>query len=161
MGIPAIGQESYRLIGTLTAQGSALTTDKSAATVEALATTQCATLVAEDGSVALDIRVRGVMTDDDENVLTVYAMRGDADHYTRIVVLTWTAGTQVYSGTNVFADTVAKANEKWPDTIKLVSDGANGIARAFLNTHGYRRFAFILTTKAVGTTSVMLESARE
>ena len=155
-----VRQYHWRPAGTLTTTQVALTTDKSAATVDALTATGIVKLRPDDGTVALELRFRGLATDADSNVLNVYAMRdpkGTGDHYTLIGTLTLTTGTQT-DGTNLFADTVAIASELWIDDIVLMSDAANGIARVALNTQGYSTFLFLCTT--LGSTSVIVDYVR-
>ena len=155
-----VRQYHWRPAGTLTTAQAALTTDKSAATVDALTSTGIVKLRPDDGTVALELRFRGLATDADSNVLNIYAMRdpkGVGDHYTLIGTLTLTTGTQT-DGTNLFADTVAIASELWIDDIVLMSDVANGIARVALNTQGYTHFLFIATT--LGSTSVIVDYCR-
>ncbi|KKL85645.1 hypothetical protein LCGC14_1040160 [marine sediment metagenome] len=159
--IPAVRQYHWRPAGILTTVQAALTTDKSAATVDALTATGIVKLLPDDGTVALELRVRGLASDGDSNVLNVYAMRdpkGTGDHYTLIGTLTLTTGTQIFSTGNLFADTVTIASELWIDDIVLMSDAANGIARVALNTQGYTHFLFIATT--LGSTSVIVDYVR-
>ena len=161
----AMAQNIYDMEGTITASQTALTTDKSKATVHALASTKTAFILPANGTVALDIRFRGIASDGDDNVLNLYAMRGGpgvtkiADHYTLIATLTLKTGTQVYSTGNLFVDTVAITNEKWTDTIKVINDAANGIARIVLNTHGWSNFVLIATT--FNSSSVIVEASQE
>lgn len=152
-----IGQYPWLQKGVLTTVQAALTTNKSAATVNALTATGIVIVKVDDGTVALDVRFRGVATDADSNVINIYAMVG-TDHYTRIAVLTLTTGTQT-DGTNLFVDTITIANEKWTDEIAVTSDAANGIAHVALNTHGMSRFLFIATT--LNSTSIIVDVRRE
>lgn len=155
----AMAQNIYEFGGTITASQTAFTTDKSAATVDALAATKTAFVLPANGTIALDIRFRGVMTNGHSNVLNLYAMRGIADHYTLIATLTLITGTQIYSTGNLFVDTIAISNEKWFDEIVVVSDEANGIARIGFNTHGFSNFVLIATT--LNSTSVIVEASQE
>ena len=162
----AMAQNIFDMSDTITTDQAALTTDKSMATVHALVTTKTAFILPANGTVALEIRFRGLMTDLDSNVLNLYAMRGGpgatkrADHYTRIATLTLTTGSQIYSSTgNRFVDTIAITNEKWTDAIEVVSDAADGIAHISLNTHGYSNFVFIATT--LNSSSVIAEASQE
>ena len=139
-----VAQYEWLEKGNISVAGAALTVDKSAATTHALAATTFVRILVDDGSIALDIRWRGG-TGDDSNVQALYAMRGDSDHYTRIAVLTLITGTQT-DGSKLFVDTITKTNEKWVDTIEVVSDAANGIAHVSLNTHGHRNFLLLGTT---------------
>jgi hypothetical protein len=118
-----------------------------------------AVLRSDDGAIAQNVRFRGDANDADSNVVEVYAMRGEGDHFTRICTLTLTTGTQVYSSGVRFVDTIVTSNEKWIDDIVAVSPEANDIAHIAFNTHGYRYFAFIAST--LNSTSVIVEAARE
>ena len=151
-----IAQYKWQKMGNISVAGAALTTDKSAATTHALAATTFVRIKSEDGTVALDLRWRGG-SEGDSNVQNLYAMRSGDDHYTRIVVLTLTTGTQT-DGTRLFIDTITKANEKWVDEIVVVSDEANGIGHVSLNTHGYSDFILIGTTVA---STLFVDAARE
>lgn len=151
-----ISQYDWQQKGNISVAGAALTTDKSAATVHALASTTFVRIQAEDGSVALDLRWRGG-SDGDVNIQNLYAMRGDSDHYTLIGTLTLTTGTQT-DGSKLFVDTITIANENWVDAIEVISDEANGIAHVSLNTHGYKNFVLLGTTVA---STLYVDAARE
>lgn len=161
----AMAQNIFDFGGTITSAQSAPTTDKSAVTLHALASTKTAFVLPANGTVALEVRFRGVMTDGHSNVLNLYAMRGGpgvtkkSDHYTLIATLTLTTGTQIYSTGNLFVDTIVVTNEKWTDAIKVVNDAANGIAHLSWNTHGYSNFLMIATT--LNSTSVIVEASQE
>ena len=161
----AMAQNIFDFGGTITVAQAALTTDKSAVTVHALASTKTAFILPANGTVAVEARFRGIASDADSNVLNLYAMRGGpgvtkrSDHYTLIATLTLTTGTQVYSTGNLFVDTIVVTNEKWTDEIKVVSDAANGIAHISFNTHGCSNFVLIATT--LGSTSVIVEASQE
>ena len=143
-----IKQYDWHNIGNLTTAQAALTTDKSAATVNALTSTGIVIFKADDGAVTYEFRFRGD-TDGDADTLNIYAMRGKSDHYTLIGTLTTlTTGTQT-DGTYFFKDTITSLdNEKWgnADDMVAISDAANGIAKLILNTLGYSHFLFIATT---------------
>jgi hypothetical protein len=143
-----IKQSDWHNIGNLTTAQAALTTSKSAATVNALTSTGIVVFEAEEGAVTYEFRFRGD-ADGDGDVLNLYAMRGAADHYTLIGTVTVTTGTQT-DGTYYFKDTITLASEKWgnADDMVEISDAANGIAKLILNTLGYSHFLFIATTLA-------------
>ncbi len=152
-----MGHYEWEKKGSISTAGSALTTDKSAATVHALTATTFVRMQLDDGAIALNLRWSGG-SDSDSNVQNLYAMRGDADHYTLIATLTFTTGTQVGPGSRLFVDTVVKTSEKWADDIVVVSDGANGIAHVVLNVHGYKNFLLLGTTV---NSTLTVEAARE
>lgn len=154
-----IAQYEWQQKGILETVQAALTTNKSAATVNALTATGIIVVPSDDGSVALDVRFRGTATALDSNTLVLYGMRNDDDHYTRMGTLTLTTGTQIYSTGVLFVDTITIANEKWVDEIVVVSDADNGIAHISFNTHGFSHFLFIATT--LNSTSVIVDTARE
>jgi len=157
--VPAISQEVWGVVGTITASQAMPTTDKSYATVKAYGTTKLALLRSSDGSVAQNVRFRGTATDANSNVIELIGMRGEADHFTRIATLTLTTGTQIYSSGVLFVDTIVVTNEKWIDAIAVVSPAGNDIAHIAFNTHGWRYFGFIAST--LNSTSVIVEAARE
>jgi hypothetical protein len=131
---------------SITTAHAALTTSKSAATVNALATAYTALIQPDPGTVAIEMRFRVDGSDGDSNVLNLYAMAGASDHYTLIGTLTLTAGTQVDADSNLFCDTISIASELWIDDIVILSDAANGIARVALNLQGYTHILAIATT---------------
>ncbi len=68
-------------------------------------------------------------TEGDTSVTDIFAMRGTADHFTRIATLTWTTGTQTSSTSGEeFADTVVETNRFWHTTPSPVSPTGNYIA---------------------------------
>ena len=141
----AVSQYPWVTAGTITTAQTALGTDKSADTVDALASGKTVIISPSLDSVAFDMRFKTTGgSENDTDTVNLYAMRGD-DHYTRILTMTLTQGTQT-DGTNTFIDTITGASEKWADEIEVVSDGANGIAHLELNTHGYSKFLVIATT---------------
>ena len=152
----AVAQYHWHTAGTLTTSQAALTTSKSAATVDALISTGIVKVTPVDNTVALELRFKGVATDADSNVLNMYAMR-DTDHYTLIGTLTLTTGTQT-DDTNLFVDTINITSELWTDDIVVMSDAANGIAKVALNTQGHTHFLFIATT--LNSTSVIVDYVR-
>lgn len=154
--VSEIDQYSWEYKGNISVAGSALDTNKSAATVHALAATTFIRIQPDPGTIAINLRWRGG-SDGNVNIQNLYAMRGDDDHYTRIAVITLTTGLQS-DGTHLFVDTVASASDKWTDAIVDVSDGADGIGHLSLNTHGYKNF-LLLGTTVVSTLHV--DMARE
>lgn len=134
-------------VGTITSSQAALGNDKSAALVNALADAKRIIYSPADGQVAFETRWKGG-ANNEINVVNVYAMRGDNDHYTPIATLTITTGQQT-DGTANFIDTIAKSNDSWPDNgIEVMSNADDGIARVALNTYGYKHFLFTAPTLA-------------
>lgn len=154
-------QYDWKTAGTITTEQVALTTNKSKATVSALAVANRVIINPTKFTVAFDLRFRGG-TNGQTNVINMYAMRAAAgaasDHYTLITTATLTTGTQT-DGTNLFIDIIDNsAFEKWADDIVVVSDGANGIAHIELNTHGYSHFMICATT--LNSSSLIVDWAR-
>ena len=111
-----------------------------------------------DGQATFEMRFRG--GDNNEvNVLNLYAMRDDNDHYALIATLTITTGQQT-DGTYNFIDTIDKSSDDtWPDNgIEALSAGNDSIARMILNTYGYKNFLFIAPTLA--SSNIEIEAAR-
>lgn len=153
-------QTSWHNAGTLSVQGSALTTDKTAATAHALATGTSIRIQPNDGTVCLELRFRGDGTADLDDVVNLYAMAGDSDSYTLIGTLTLTLGTQS-DGTYNFFDGVEIANELWIDDVVLLHDeeaAGNGIGRVCFNTHGYDNFLLVVTD--LDNTSILADYRR-
>jgi hypothetical protein len=142
----AVSQYPWVTAGTITTAQTALGADKSSDTVDALASGKTVIISPSLDSVSFDMRFKVTGgNEDDTDVANLYAMRGTDDHYTRILTMTLTKGTQT-DGTNNFIDTIVGANEKWGDDIVIVSDAADGIAHIALNTHGWAKFLVIATT---------------
>jgi len=156
----AIKQYAWENEGTLSEEGSALTTDKTAATAHALTDGTFVRIQANDNTVALELRFRVDGTADLDDVVNLYAMAGDSDSYTLMGTLTLTAGTQT-DGTYLFCDGVEMANELWIDDIVLMHDegaAGNGIGRVYFNTQGYKNFLLVVTD--LDNTSILVDSRR-
>jgi hypothetical protein len=153
-------QSDWHNIGNLSTAQAALTTDKSAATVNALTSTGTIIFEAEEGAVTYEFRFRGG-TDTQKDTLNIYAMRGASDHYALIATLTdLETGTQT-DGTYLFKEVVPDANpEQWGNADDMVSvDGiANDIGKLILNTLGYSHFLFIATT--LNSAALYIDAAR-
>lgn len=91
-------------------------------------------------------------TDGDVHVVDVYVSAGQ-DHFTRMVTLTITGGTQT-SDNGVFCRTIAKSNEKWPTAVEVVTfaDGADDMGRVIVDLFGWDYVLFIATTLQSGKT---------
>jgi hypothetical protein len=151
----------------ITVAGSALTTDKSAATVHALTSTTYKRISLQGPygfTPSLEFRFR--MSGAAENAtdtLNLYAMadphgKGD-DHYTLVGTITITAGTQVDANAYPFADGVSIADELWIDDVVVLNDASDGIARIAINTQGYSDFVFLLTGQ-ISSTAVFVDYRR-
>lgn len=154
-----IKQYRWEAIGSIIASQAALENDKSADLVNALDASKRIILTPDDGTAAFELRFRGG-SNNEINVLNVYAMRDDNDHYALIATLTITTGQQT-DGTYNFIDTIDKsaAADSWPDNgIETMSTGNDSIARMILNTYGYKKFLFIAPTLA--SLNIEMEAAR-
>jgi hypothetical protein len=144
--------------GSITTQQDALGVDKSAATVDALVDAKKIIYEIENGTIAVEIRFKGNMTNGQSNVINMCSMRGVADDYIPIATLTLVAGTQT-DGTNLYVDTIEETVPfEWLSNVEIMSNGDNGIARLAINTHGHSRFLFLATT--LNSTSLLVDIAR-
>ncbi len=144
--------------GRITSAQVALTTDKSAATIDTLDTAKTAIIDVEDGSVALELRFRCTGVDNVSDTLNLYYMAGDDDHYALMGTLVIKNGTQT-DGTHTFYDGITFSAEKWPDDIvPLDRTDLDDIARLSFNTHGNRKFLLIAT--ALNNTAVYVDYRR-
>ena len=155
-----VPQYNWKTAGTITTAQAALGNDKSEATVNALTSTGTIIITPTNNTVSFEMRFKGG-TDDQTNVINMYAMRAegdDTDHYKLITTATLTTGTQT-DGTNLFIDTIDNsAFEKWGDDIVVLSPEGNNIASIELNTHGYSHFLIIATT--LNSSSLIVDYAR-
>lgn len=159
VSIPIQRQTKWHNAGTLSVQGSALTTDKTAATAHALTDGTSVRIQPNDGTVCLELRFRGDGTADLDDVVNLYAMSG-TDSYTLMGTLTLTLGTQS-DGTYNFFDGVEIANELWIDDIVVLHDegsAGNGIGRLCFNCHGYSDFLLVVTD--LDNTSILVDYRR-
>lgn len=151
-------QYEWEVAKILTTAQAALGTDKSVATVHALTATGIARFQPDDGAVAMEFRFL-CSADADSNVINLYAMRGDGDHYELIATLTLTGGTQVIDSLVAVDTIVETANtEVWPTAIAVMSQANNSVAKIALNTHGYKNFLFIATT--LNSASLKIQKTR-
>ena len=107
----------------------------------------------------LEVSSRVVGTDGHGNVTDLYASRGVNDDYVHVATLTWTAGTCIVrGGSQLWSDTLAVTEiDKSFEVVSSHGTGANEMAKAYLNTNGYSRFLFIVSTLA--STSLIVEVA--
>lgn len=155
----AVQQKEWRQEGILSVQGSALGTDKTAATAHALTTGTSVRIQPNENTVSLELRFRVDGTANLDDIINLYAMAG-TDSYTLMGTVTITAGTQT-DGTYLFCDGVEIANELWIDDIVLMHDegsAGNGIGRLAFNTQGYNNFLLVITD--LDNTSVVVDSRR-
>ncbi len=119
-------------------------TGRAAATVEALGSTKIAPIKVTNGAKALLLRFKTDSSEDDTNVLQVYAAR-DGDSYCKIAQLTITQGQHLDTGSIYFCDTITPANED------ALFDGeessiTNHIGHYYLRTLGFDRFVIFAST---------------
>ena len=140
-------QYPWEFAGSITVSQAALTTAKDYQTVNDLAVANRVIIVLPDLHMASEFRF---ITDsnNDANVVNLYAMAGDKDYYTLIATLTLTGGTQIAPNEKVFCDTLDLSVEQWPTPMANQSAATDNIASLILNTHGYKNFLMLATTLA-------------
>jgi len=156
----AVKAYTWKYEGEMSVEGSALTTDKSAATAHALTSTTFVRIQPNENTVSLELRFRVNGTANLDDVVNLYAMAGNSDHYTLMGTLTLTAGTQT-DGTYLFCDGIEIANELWIDDIVTLHDegsAGNGIGRVCFNTQGYNNFLLVVTD--LDNTAIRVDSRR-
>lgn len=149
--------------GSITVAQSALAaTARKNSDIIALADTKKVIVEIPDGAVTWAFRIRSNGSEDDDNVLQMYAacVKGMADlaHYSLVCQLTATQGAQLDTGSIYFADEIVAASEGWYDFtfLKEPATPADGISEYGLNTYGHNRFLFICSTLAA--TRVYIDS---
>jgi len=105
---------------------------------------------------ALELRFQ-TDADGDSHEIELYLARGKQNHYSRVVALALTGGTQEADNSRVFVDTIAisSSSEEWFAGSALISGGNNGIARYMLDLYGYGDLVVIAPTLQSGTTLVV------
>ncbi|HDZ39370.1 MAG TPA: hypothetical protein ENH62_14025 [Marinobacter sp.] len=97
----------------------------------------------------LELRAYGTGIDADSNILEVYAARGENDDYTHVGTLTCTTGTMVVrGGSDLYIDTFSWSATDDAFELFTVNGGNNDVAKAWLNTNGYDRLLFVVSTLA-------------
>ena len=159
MGEEFVSQYVFESMGIITAAQAALGTDKSAATTHALAAAGLARKKLPSGTQAILLRFL-CSADGDSNVINIYGMLGDNDHYHLAGTYTLTGGKQVDGTIGVFCDTVAESGttEVWPSDTVVSSDANDSICTLALKTHGFSNLLIIATT--LGSTQLKVEVAR-
>lgn len=154
-----VSRNSWSPLGEITTQQAAIAvTARDAASVDALApATKIIHDMYHEPNEVLELRVWSDGSENDVNVIEVYASRGKTDHFHRVATITATQGTQVRSGSKLFADTLAVALLDDSFLCASVQNENNQIARVFLDTNGYSRLLFVVPTLA--TTTVGIEAA--
>ena len=149
-------QYVFTQIGTVTSAQSALAvTARDNTSVVNLAAAKKVIWNVPIGTAAAILRFRFDGSNNDSNVIEVYASKG-ADYYTRMATLTVLQGQQDWSG-GEFGDTITITNEEWGHGIRLDTT-TDEIGRLLFNTGGFDRFLFIVSTLAA--TTVHIDIAR-
>lgn len=152
-------------MATITVAEAALAADELNSTyIDALAATTCGIYTVPNGTIAMEVRARSDGSDNDDNVVEMYAAAMGIHsvhlHYRRVATLTFTQGTGEFwptatdpdPATIFFADELAVSNNSWLTTpVDCGVDASADHASYVLNIHGYYKFAFIVSTLA-GTT---------
>jgi hypothetical protein len=120
------------------------------AAVEALAAAKKIIIKLPPGIVSLELRARSDGSENDANVLQVFCAAG-IDHYLWHDQLTFTQGTQLYSGSIYFADTLTSSGEQWLTDTRQISPTSDHVARNVMNVHGYDRIWIVASTLATTT----------
>lgn len=146
MGTPLnTRQEGWQLRGTVTTGiTTPAATARDAASVEALAGIFINVMTGQN---AIGLRISGA-TDNSDNIYDVLFMRGDSDHYNRVMTLTGTTGTQTspVSGEE-FADLIVVSNKKTlQSTLLNASASDDYIGELQLDVFGVKKIAIIPTT---------------
>lgn len=116
------------------------------ASVEALADANKVLINLPNGTPAVELRFVSVGTENLDDILQLYmASSTDSitDHYRHFAQLTITLGTQVYTPTQEFHDTVVAANAEWLTTANDVSPANNTFGSYVFNTHGNNKLLVI------------------
>ena len=166
-GESATRQYAWENVATLTAAEAALAGDEINSTyLASIGATKVGIYSPPNGTVAFEIRNRSDGNDGDVNVIELCAAAKDivADlfFYRHAATLTFTQGTGEYwpsatdpnPATIFFSDELAVTNNAgWlSDRTDAGLDASADYATYVINTRGYARFAFIMSTKDENTT---------
>ena len=159
MGEEFVSQYGFESMGIITAAQAALGTDKSAGTTHALAAAGLARKKLPAGTQAALLRFL-CTADGEANVINIYGMVGDGDHYQLEGTYTLAGGKQVDGTIGVFIDTITESGttEVWPSGNVVSSDANDSIATLAFKTHGYSNLLVIATT--LGSAQLKVEVAR-
>lgn len=151
--------------GITVANGALAVDGRDYATVDAIADANKKVITLDDGTVAIECRFRFDGTENDTNVFQVYGMRGDSDHYQRIGQVTVLQGTQDCS-VGHFGDELTLANDAWHNEANVrthvgVQTVTDEIGRLRLNTLGYKKILFVLSSLDASTTTCYVDWCRK
>lgn len=167
------GQYPWENVAALTAAEAKLGGDElSSVYIDALATAKCGIYAPKPGQVAFETRARSDGDEEDANIIEMYAAAKDIVptlHYRHIATLTFTQGLGEWwpdaadpaPATIFFSDELAKSANDWISTdVDCGVDASADYASYVINTHGYYKFAFIMSTKDASTTTLYLDVRR-
>jgi hypothetical protein len=124
------------------------------AAVEALAAAKKVIIKLPPGIVSLELRFRSDGNENDDSIIQIFAAAG-VEHYMWQDQLTVTQGTQLYSGSIYFVDTIVSAGEAWLSDTRQISPAADHVARNVMNVHGYDRLWIVAND--LDTTSLYVD----
>lgn len=96
-------------------------------------------------------------SENDSNVVNVYACRGADGDYSLVGTVTGAQGTQTYHGKTdeFYADTLTVTQVDAGLNMREASTAANNICKVRFNDMGYSHFLFIATTLATDTLKLL------
>ena len=175
-GESATRQYPWETVATLTAIEAVLGGDENNSTyLTSIGDTKVGIYSPENGQVAFEVRGRTDGTvDDDQNVIEMYGaaldLVADLFFYRHIATLTFTRGLGEYwpsstdpaPATIFFCDELAVTNNGgWlSDRVDAGLDASADYASYVINTHGYPRFAFLMSTKDTNVTTHYVDVRR-
>jgi len=174
-GESATRQYAWENVAQLTVAEAVLAGDEINSTyLTSIGSTKVGIYSPENGQVAFEIRNRSDGNNGDDNVIELYGAAKDIVaalfFYRHIATLTFTQGTGEYwpsatdpaPATIFFSDEMAVTNNTgWLSTrTDSGLDASQDYASYVINTHGYARFAFIMSTKDANTTNDYVDVRR-
>lgn len=147
--IPGRWQE----VGSITVQNAELgVTGRDVATVDAIAAANTIKIIPPTpGPYAMLLRFRSDGTTDDEDVLQMYAARGN-DFYSRIAILTTLVGTgDTKTSTIHFIDTISPTEEDGHHDAEEQNRTDNRTAHYYCRVFGCDRFIILASTRTSTT----------
>ena len=138
--------------GSITVQNAELgVTGRDVATVDAIAAANTIKIKPPTpGPYAMLLRFRSDGTTDDEDVLMMYAARGN-DFYHRVAILTTAVGTGDADGDNHFIDTINGTEEDGMYDAEEQNRTDNRTGHYYCRVFGNDRFIIIATTRTSTT----------
>lgn len=157
------GNNYNGLLTAVVGAGEALVdVDKRASSdVAALADSKKVIIRPENGTVSMEIRFRSDGTSaGDQEIVELHACAGD-DHYAFVEEFTIDRGTQEFTSSIFYYDTIVPAkSDLWMTPIGIISDTLNHMGRIVMNTHGCDKFCLVWTTKDANTTNLYVDWRR-